>query len=237
LRALYYGWCQPECGRYILTTLRNIPKKRGLDRDLVYLLQLTKKHGLTPAILHTALTTARKRGRARAGKINVDVRQRNENSLIFMFSLSGKPLGQAKIPYDSIDRLRRLPEEFRYLNFEEDDRDLDVARERAISELKLGLKSVSFKAHVVRKSEVRAVTSREGNPLLVCSVTLSDGTGEIPLVVWNGQISAVSEGDVVEIHDARVRNFRGEMQLALSRKTGALTVLKSAKSQIAAIAN
>jgi hypothetical protein len=158
--------------------------------------------------------------------------------LTYMFSLDGRPLGQAKIPDDSIDRLRRLPDEFRYLDFEKENADLDVERERAISELKLGLKSVSFKAQVVRKSEIRAVTSRDGNPLLVCSVTLSDGTGEIPLVVWNGQISAVSEGDFVEIRDARVRNFRGEMQLALSRKTGALTVLRPAsKSQIAVISS
>lgn len=155
-----------------------------------------------------------------------------------MFSLFDKPLGQAEIPNDSIDRLRRLPDEFRYLNFETEDTDLDVERERAISELKLGLKSVSFKAQVVKKSEVRAVTSRDGNPLLVCSVTLSDGTGQIPLVVWNGQISTVSEGDLVEIHDARVRNYRGEMQLSLSRKTGALTVLKPAiRTQIAPVSN
>jgi ssDNA-binding replication factor A large subunit len=92
----------------------------------------------------------------------------------------------------------------------------------------LGQNGLSFKAHVVRKSEVRAVTTRDGTPLLVCSVMLSDGTGQIPLAVWNSQISTVSEGDLVEVQNARVRSFRGEKQLALSKKTGLLTVLEPA---------
>jgi ssDNA-binding replication factor A large subunit len=72
------------------------------------------------------------------------------------------------------------------------------------------------------------VTSRDGVPLLVCSVTLSDGTGEIPLSIWNNQIGTISKGDRVEVHDAIVRNFRGQIQLSL-KKTGRLTVLEGAK--------
>ena len=77
-----------------------------------------------------------------------------------------------------------------------------------------------------KKSVVRAVTSKDGTPLLVCDVTLSDGTGEIPLAVWNGQISTVFEGDVVQIQNARVRSYRGQIQLSLGRRTGILTVVE-----------
>ena len=97
-----------------------------------------------------------------------------------------------------------------------------------IGKMRVGQGGLSFKAHVVRKSEVRAVTTRDGTPLLVCSITLSDGTGQIPLAVWNSQISEISEGDLVEVQNARVRNFRGEIQLALSRKAGVLRVLEPA---------
>ena len=79
---------------------------------------------------------------------------------------------------------------------------------------------------MVKKSQVRAVTSKDGDPLLVCDVTLSDGTGEVPLAIWNNQIDTVSRGDMVQIQNARVRGYRGEMQLALGRKTGSLTVLE-----------
>ena len=158
-----------------------------------------------------------------------------------MFSLEGKPLAQAQIPNDSIEKLKRLPDEFcDFLEGGErrDSGKVDVHGERSIGDLKFGLKGVSFKARVVKKSDVRAVTSKDGNPLLVCSVTLSDGTGEIPLAVWNNQIATISEGDLVQIHDARVRSFRGEIQLSLNRKTGALTVLEPAmKSHAPAISN
>jgi len=60
-------------------------------------------------------------------------------------------------------------------------------------------------------------------------VTLSDGTGEIPLAVWNSQIGLVAKGDLIRIENARVRSFRGRIQLSLGRKTGTLTVLEHAR--------
>jgi len=77
------------------------------------------------------------------------------------------------------------------------------------------------------------VTSKDGNPLLVCSVTLSDGTGAIPLTIWNNQISTISEGDLVQVQNAKVGSFRGEIQLSLSRKTGVLSVLQPANKELA----
>lgn len=127
----------------------------------------------------------------------------------------------------------RLPEGFSsFPNGEErfSSYKLDANTVSAIGDLRRGFSGVSFKASVVRKSEVRAVTSKEGNPLLVCDIMLSDGTGEIPLAVWNGQIGMISLGDMVQVQNARVRSYRGEIQLALGKKTGLLTVLEHATS-------
>jgi ssDNA-binding replication factor A large subunit len=149
-----------------------------------------------------------------------------------MFSVKGHPLGQAQIRNESIEKLVKLPDEFsNFLEVGEkrtDSNKLDALSESAIGDLRFGLSGVSFKARVIKKSEVRAVTSKDGNPLLVCSVTLSDGTGAIPLAVWNNQIGAISEGDLVRVQNAKVGAFRGQIQLSLSRKTGALTVLEPA---------
>jgi ssDNA-binding replication factor A large subunit len=147
-----------------------------------------------------------------------------------MFSANGKTLAQANLQDDSVRKLKRLPEEYSsFLEMKEkrgDSNRSGIASQ--IGDLRFGFRGLSFKAHVVRKSAVRAVTSRDGTPLLVCDVTLSDGTGEIPLAVWNSQIGTVSEGDLVQIENARVRSFRGKIQLSLSRKMGVLTVLKPA---------
>ncbi len=205
----------------------------------MYLLQLARKHRLTSAALYSAMLTARERGKSRHGKFSIELRNAGEESSVYMFSFESKPLSQAKIPNSSIDKLRRLPEEFSDFNKEEDDYYAKpiAGGDRPISSLKFGLRGVSLKAQVVKKSEVRAVTSKDGNPLLVCSFTLSDGTGEIPLVIWNNQIATISEGDLVRVQDARVGSFRGEKQLALDRKKGAVKVLQSAEKPIAKIAN
>jgi len=146
-----------------------------------------------------------------------------------MFSVKGEPLAQAHIRNESVERLVRLPDELTGF-LEVEDRRKDMSKmggaESAISDLRYGLSGVSFKAHVIKKSEVRAVTSKDGNPLLVCSVTLSDGTGAIPLTIWNNQINTIREG-------AKVGSFRGEIQLSLSRKTGVLSVLVPANKELA----
>jgi ssDNA-binding replication factor A large subunit len=153
-----------------------------------------------------------------------------------MFSVKGEPLAQAHIRNESVERLVRLPDELTGF-LEVEDRRKDMSKmggaESAISDLRYGLSGVSFKAHVIKKSEVRAVTSKDGNPLLVCSVTLSDGTGAIPLTIWNNQINTIREGDLVQVQNAKVGSFRGEIQLSLSRKTGVLSVLVPANKELA----
>jgi ssDNA-binding replication factor A large subunit len=146
-----------------------------------------------------------------------------------MFSTKGKILGQADLQIDSISKLKRLPAEFSsFLETKKEPtaQSNRLGRMSEIRSLRDGWSGVSFKARVVQKSSVRAVTSRDGTPLLVCEVTLSDGTGEIPLAVWNSQIGTVAKGDVIRIENARVRSFRGRIQLSLGRKNGILTVLE-----------
>lgn len=211
-----------------MPALRNLPRTRSLDRDLIYLLQLTKKHELTPTVLHTTMLSARQRGKARCGRFSVELRHRGENSSTYMFCAEGRALAQAQIPDNAIEKLKTMPDEFPGYDMHKKDNlsTVNAHGETAITDLKTGLRGVSFKAHVTKKSEVRAVTSKDGTPLLVCDVTLSDGTGAIPLAVWNNQIATISEGDFVSVKDANVRSFRGEMQLSLNRKTGTLTVLQ-----------
>jgi len=188
------------------------------------------KHNLEPSTLQNSLETALQRGKARCEDLSIEIRRRDENSSTYMFSVRGQPLGQAHIRHESIKKLKKLPDEFsNFLEVGEkryNSSKLNPLSESPIGNLRFGLSGVSFKARVIKKSDVRAVTSKDGNPLLVCSVTLSDGTGAIPLAVWNNQIDTISEGDLVQVQNAKVGSFRGQIQLSLSRKTGVLTVLE-----------
>jgi replication factor A1 len=147
-----------------------------------------------------------------------------------MFSQNERSVAQASVSDASLARLTNVPQEFkRLLN----SKDVSIASddqaetERRIRDLQIGLKHVSLKAKVTAKSEVRAVESRNGSPLVVCVATLSDGTGEIRLPLWNKQIDSVKKNDMVMIRDAAVKNFRGEMQLSLPWKTGTISAVHS----------
>jgi ssDNA-binding replication factor A large subunit len=184
---------------------------------------------------HDSLVLAERRGKSTCRALKIEIRARGDASSTYMFSVEDEPLAQATIKSASIRKLRKVPLEYSSI-LEQDayrrgSRDVASPIQTDIGKMRVGQGGLSFKAHVVRKSEVRAVTTRDGTPLLVCSITLSDGTGQIPLAVWNSQINEISEGDLVEVQNARVRNFRGEIQLALSRKAGALRVLESAKAR------
>jgi len=201
---------------------------RSQDKDLAYLLRLAKKHKLTADNLHDSLRAKGLRGKAQCGELTIEMRLCGEGSSTYLFSVGGKLLSQANLQNDSIRKLKRLPENLStYLDDDgQSASKLDANSVSAISSLRHGLSGVSFRARVSKKSVVRAVTSKDGTPLLVCDVTLSDGTGEIPLAVWNGQIGTVFEGDVVQIQNARVRSYRGQIQLSLGRRTGILTVVE-----------
>jgi hypothetical protein len=207
-------------------------KTRGPDRDLVYLLILARKHNLTTNTFHDALLRSRSELRSRivqCGDLQIEVRSSGVATSTYMFSTKGKILGQADLQIDSISKLKRLPAEFSSFlmtNGEPTAGSDRVGMKSEICSLRDGWRGVSFEARIVKKSSVRAVTSRDGTSLLVCEVTLSDGTGEIPLPVWNSQIGSVAKGDLIRIENARVRSFRGRIQLSLGRKTGTLTVLE-----------
>jgi len=187
---------------------------------------------LTANMLHNALLSRRSKLESRivkCGNLQIEIRSCGAASSTYLFSNKGKILGQANLQTESINKLKRLPAE--YAGFLETKKELYADSNRLgtkseICSLRDGWSGVSFKARVVKKSSVRAVTSRDGTPLLVCEVTLSDGTGEIPLAVWNSQIGSIARGDLIRIENARVRSFRGRIQLSLGRKTGILTVVE-----------
>jgi len=215
--------------------MRSIATGRGSDRDLVYLLILAKKYGLEPSALHHALLKAKDSKNATCGPLSIELRARGHNTVSFMFSQGNRSLAQAALSETSLAKLRNVPQEVRRLLSNQDRQPTSndsAESERRIADLHIGLKHVSLRAKVTEKSDVRAVESRNGSPLVLCIATLSDGTGQIRLPLWNKQIESIAKNDTVVIHDAAVKNFRGEMQLSLPWKTGIISLVHSADGMV-----
>lgn len=213
--------------------MNGLAGERRSDRDFLYLLMLARKYGVEPEDLHHALVKARDSKGSTCGSLSIQLRQREDERSFFMFSQDKRSVAQAAISEDTLGKLRHVPPEFkRLLTKTGTSSAADSApTERRIVDLQVGLKHVSLRAKVIAKSEVRAVESRNGTPLLVCLATLSDGTGQIKLPLWNTSIDSVAENDSVIIRGAAVSNFRGEMQLSLPWKTGTISTEHSADAQ------
>jgi replication factor A1 len=189
---------------------------------------LAGKYAINPAALHNALIQAKDSKKAKCGPLSIQLREARNNTLCFMFSQNDRAVAQTTVSEYSLAKLRRIPPEIEEALKERNRRPTTTDRrdlERHIADLQVGLRHVNLKARVIDKSEVRAVQSRDGLPLAVCSATLSDGTGKIRLPLWNSQIDSIAKNDTVIIREATVRYFMGEMQLSIPRKTGSISIV------------
>jgi len=87
-----------------------------------------------------------------------------------------------------------------------------------IKDLKDGMKRIDIEATVVDKTGPREVLSRYKDVVhRVANATISDGTGNIKLTLWNDQIDQVNVNDNIKIENGYVTSFRGEIQLNVGR--------------------
>ena len=96
-----------------------------------------------------------------------------------------------------------------------------------ISDLKVpGVRNIEITASVIELSEARDVMTRRGEQVKVATARIKDDSGELPLTLWNEQISQVKVGDNVKIEGGYTTSFNSEVQLNIGRPpAGKLTVI------------
>jgi replication factor A1 len=88
----------------------------------------------------------------------------------------------------------------------------------SIIDVRAGMRHVNLKAEILEVTEPKRVVTRYGNNASFSKVLIGDDTGTIRLCLWNGQIDAVSVGDIIQIENAQASMFRGERFLRLGKK-------------------
>lgn len=86
-----------------------------------------------------------------------------------------------------------------------------------LSELKTGMDNISITADVSDISEPRSVMTKFGSQVQLTTVTVTDGDGNMKLVLWGDLPEGLDVGKKVEIANGFVKEFRGELQLGISR--------------------
>ena len=77
----------------------------------------------------------------------------------------------------------------------------------------------NLEAKVTEKSASRIVFSKWGGEFLLSTATVMDRSGTIRLPLWNDLVGMVSIGDLLHIENARLKRFRGELQVRVDKSS------------------
>jgi replication factor A1 len=91
------------------------------------------------------------------------------------------------------------------------------AEDLEIKDLNSETRRFNLNAKVTEKSSPRTILSRWGTTLLLSTATITDRSGTIKLPLWKDQVGMISVGDLLRIENARLKRFRGELQVKLDR--------------------
>jgi len=81
-----------------------------------------------------------------------------------------------------------------------------------VKELKPGMEGVTVDVRVLESHGVRTVETKSGTRTLG-EYVVGDESGRVKLIVWGQKASSLNVGDAVEIKNAWVTTYRGEVQL------------------------
>ncbi len=88
-----------------------------------------------------------------------------------------------------------------------------------VDTLKPSLRNVNVTVKVVNIGEPRSVTSRRDISVhRVAEALAGDETGCVLLTLWDNQISAFNNGDVIEVKNGYTSLFRGFLRLNIGRQ-------------------
>ena len=200
-------------------------RSKGTAGD--YLAFLSVKYDVDPDRLFGALVSALQDRDSTCGSLSITCRRRIRGKPVFLITRGYKVVAQFPIPDDfflkgtnpiaesrSTDMIRR------YLVRRANEK----PRTLHVSDLRTGMKQINLRARVLEIPEPKLVFTRFGNYVAVTNALISDETGDIRLALWNNQISMISEGDTIQVKNARTSMFKGEQQLRIG-KNGDLSVI------------
>jgi replication factor A1 len=198
-----------------------------------YLAFLSIKHEIDPDKLFYALISAGENQKSRCENLSIECRCKTQDEMVFLITEDSRVIAQFPIFTDFLLDRSNLIKDFmktdriqRYIV-----RKNRGSRSLLIRDLHAGMKQVNLRARVLEIPRPRLVVTRFGNCASVAHALIADETGTIKLCLWNEQINSVSNGDTIQIENARTSTFRGERQLSLG-KTGTLSNIEDLYSQL-----
>jgi replication factor A1 len=186
--------------------------------SFAYLVRISKKYEIDTFKFLKSIHSARIKGEASCDGVSIKRRQMTEDVATLLITRDQRVIAQVKLTSTVLDYLVR-PEilNLRFEGYVPPKSIVSQAEDLEIKELNSETKRFNLDAKVTEKSSPRIVLSRWGETLLLSTATIMDRSGTIKLPLWKEQISMISVGDLLHIENARVKRFRGELQIKVDR--------------------
>jgi len=184
------------------------------------------KHRIDSGKFFSSFIDAFQNVEATCGRLSIECRVKTQDHAIFLVTNTNKVVAQFPIPVHILARTNPLKEFTCMTPFTRNYAKKSRSNYYQIKDLRVGMKRISIKAHVLKVSQPRVVATRFGLYSSVTNVLVTDQTGAIQLPLWNKQPGEISVGDRIQVENANVFAFRGVRQLKVGR-SGKVTVVKN----------
>ena len=185
-----------------------------------YLAFLSVKYEVDPDEFFYALNSAWEEEEATCNELSIQCRGKTHDKAIFLFLKGFKVVAQFPISKGFL-----LEQDNPIKNLMETDmirRHLVKKNKEPhslpIRDLRNGMNHINVRAKVLEIPTPKLVYTRFGNFASVANALIADETGTIKLCLWNQQIESISNGDTIQIENARTSIFKGERQLSIGKK-------------------
>jgi len=214
--------------------MRGRPRGRGHSavdmRLLEYLTKISVKHRIDPNRLFNRIVEAWNNRRSECKQLTIQCREKMRDHAIFLITTDSKVVAQFPVPEHLLKEVAPM-KEFAYVielekNALTEKRNESGVRYFKIKDLKTGMKRISLKARVLAISRPQLALTKYNDYVMFSNVVLTDKTGTVKLTLWNGRINSLSIDDIVEVENANITAYRGEIQLRIGRQ-GKLRVIKN----------
>jgi len=198
---------------------QNAPWKSKSDMvSFVYLVRISKKYEIETSKFLKCIHSAWIKGESSCDGVSIRRRQITEDVATLLITQDQRIIAQVRLTSRVLGYLER-PEilNLRFEGYAAPKRKILQPDDLEIKDLNSKTKRFNLDAKVTEKSSLRTILSRWGEALLLSTTTIMDRSGTITLPLWKEQTSMISVGDLIHIENARLKRFRGELQVRVDR--------------------
>ena len=194
-------------------------------KALEYLALISMKYGIDSNDFFNSFVEAWERQESTCESLSIKCRKKTRDDAVFLITKGFKVVAQFPIPKHILKETNPLKEFASTMMPRRKIPDRVKIEHPQIRDLKFGMNRINLKAKVIEIPKPKTVFTRLGQLNTVANAKVTDETGIIQLPLWNQQIDTVAVGDTIQVENARVASFRGELQLRVGRG-GQLSVIE-----------